>query len=434
MRVRILQRSAALTAYEHAPPLDVASTDSVSLNTPTFSIAELQALFNEVLPSSSSASNFALSVTPSISSEWFIDSACCNQMTVNPHLKASYTPPTLLTITIANGSTITVNHYSLTRQIVGTTRKVGQLIELTCLHIPSSSVSALVIAASSFIELWHSRLATPSTSTEPINPTSHESPPTDPTSDDSPLSTPTAKPVNTAASEPHHSHRIGTWHLVDLSSGKSAIGCKRVYKIKTRSDDTVDRYKARLIAKGIHSGPLFQMDVKNVFLNGELTKEVYMQLPPDDMIITGDDVHSIQDLNYFLGQHFEMKDPGSLSFSLFMLASWSPHYAVVLKILRYLKGTLFHGLHFSSQLSFTLQAYSDADWVGYPTNRCFTIGYYFLLGDSLISWCSKKQTVVSHSNTKAEYRALVDTTAKLLWLHWLLQDLGIDCSTAIPIE
>ena len=44
--------------------------------------------------------------------------------------------------------------------------------------------------------------------------------------------------------------KTGTWHLVDLSGDKSAIGCKRVYKIKTRSDDTVDRYKARLIAKG----------------------------------------------------------------------------------------------------------------------------------------------------------------------------------------
>ena len=120
--------------------------------------------------------------------------------------------------------------------------------------------------------------------------------------------------------------------------------------------------------------------------------------------------------------------------SQFMLATQSPHYAVVLKILWYLKGTLFHGLHFSSQLLFTFQAYSDADWVGYPINRRFTTRYYFLLGDSFISWRSKKQTVVSHSNTKAEYRALVDTTAKLLWLHWLLQDLGIDCFTAVPIE
>ena len=45
-------------------------------------------------------------------------------------------------------------------------------------------------------------------------------------------------------------HKTGTWDLVDLPSGKSAIGCKLVYKIKTRSDGTVDRYKACLVAKG----------------------------------------------------------------------------------------------------------------------------------------------------------------------------------------
>jgi hypothetical protein len=41
-----------------------------------------------------------------------------------------------------------------------------------------------------------------------------------------------------------------TWDLVDLPTSKSTIGCKWVYKIKTRSDDTVDRYKARHVAKG----------------------------------------------------------------------------------------------------------------------------------------------------------------------------------------
>ena len=45
-------------------------------------------------------------------------------------------------------------------------------------------------------------------------------------------------------------HKTGTWDLVDLPSGKSAIGCTWVYKIKTQSDGTVDRYKARLVARG----------------------------------------------------------------------------------------------------------------------------------------------------------------------------------------
>ena len=76
--------------------------------------------------------------------------------------------------------------------------------------------------------------------------------------------------------------------------------------------------------------------------------------------------------------------------SQFMAAARSPHYAVVLRILQYLKGTIFDGPHFSSHSSLTLQAYSDADWAGDPTDRRSTTGYCFLLGDSLISWRSKK--------------------------------------------
>ena len=106
--------------------------------------------------------------------------------------------------------------------------------------------------------------------------------------------------------------------------------------------------------------------------------------------------------------------------SQFMVALRSPHYAAVLRILRYLKDTIFDGLHFSSHSSLTLQAYSDADWAGDPTDRRSTTGYSFLLGDSLISWRSKKQTVDARSSTEAEYRELAATTAKLIWLRWLL--------------
>ncbi len=40
-----------------------------------------------------------------------------------------------------------------------------------------------------------------------------------------------------------------TWDLVDLPRGKSAIGCKWVYKIKTKTDGIIERYKTRFVAK-----------------------------------------------------------------------------------------------------------------------------------------------------------------------------------------
>ena len=66
------------------------------------------------------------------------------------------------------------------------------------------------------------------------------------------------------------------------------------------------------------------------------------------------------------------------------------HHATVLRILRYLKGTLFHGIFYFAQSPIVLRAFSDADWAGDPTDRRSTTSYCFLLGSSLISWRSKK--------------------------------------------
>ena len=71
--------------------------------------------------------------------------------------------------------------------------------------------------------------------------------------------------------------------------------------------------------------------------------------------------------------------------SQFMAAPRFTQFLVVLRILRYLKGTLFHGLYFSSRSHLQLHPYTDADWASDPTDHPFTTGYYFLLGTSLIS-------------------------------------------------
>ena len=44
--------------------------------------------------------------------------------------------------------------------------------------------------------------------------------------------------------------RSGTWDLVSLPFGVRPITCKWVYKIKTPSDGSLERYKARLVARG----------------------------------------------------------------------------------------------------------------------------------------------------------------------------------------
>ncbi|KAL5796556.1 hypothetical protein ACOSQ2_001376 [Xanthoceras sorbifolium] len=60
-------------------------------------------------------------------------------------------------------------------------------------------------------------------------------------------------------------------------------------------------------------------------------------------------------------------------------------------------------------------------------------GFCIFLGDSLISWKSKKKTVVSKSSTEAEYQAMASTTTEIVWLRWLLADMGVSLSHLTPM-
>ncbi|KAL0381400.1 UNVERIFIED_CONTAM: Retrovirus-related Pol polyprotein from transposon RE2 [Sesamum angustifolium] len=111
-----------------------------------------------------------------------------------------------------------------------------------------------------------------------------------------------------------------------------------------------------------------------------------------------------------------------------------PHWDAALHLVRYLKGTHTLGLFFASTSSFKLTAYSDSDWASCFDTRGSVSGYCVSLGDSLVSWKSKKQATVSHSSAEAEYRSMGSAACELLWVRYILGEFGIPLVTPIPFH
>jgi len=87
---------------------------------------------------------------------------------------------------------------------------------------------------------------------------------------------------------------------------------------------------------------------------------------------------------------------------LHMHAPRDTHLSMLKRILRYVKGTLHFGLHLHATKPTSLTAYSDADWAGCPDTRRSTSGFCIYLGDTLVSWSSKRQNTISRSSAEAE--------------------------------
>eukprot|EP00253_Pinus_taeda_P025544 PITA_25544 len=206
-----------------------------------------------------------------------------------------------------------------------------------------------------------------------------------------------------------------------------------------------------------------QMDVKNAFLRGDLSEEIYMEKPHgfiQDSSLAYILKKSLYDLTSVpracsalaiatikraLHDRFLMMDMGPLHFFLGLEIS---HDATGIKLsqAKYAqdllkrfhmtdckpaptpflsRGTITFGIHYPAGTTLNLLGYKDSEWAGDSIDRKSTSGYSLSLGSGPICWLSKKQAAIALSSVDVEYRGVVNITIQAMWLQHFLTELGV---------
>ncbi|KAE8662571.1 No pollen germination related 2 [Hibiscus syriacus] len=224
-----------------------------------------------------------------------------------------------------------------------------------------------------------------------------------------------------------------TWCVVPLPLGKVPIGCKWVYKVKFRSNGEVERYKARLVTKGYNQrecvdfvesfSPVAKLVTlpqgfcsqrenmvcrlqKSIYGLKEGTNIVVMLIYVDDLLIIGNNAAMIEELKNV------------------KLTSTDYDSGLIENGEKRIDDEVLQGEKEVFQRC-QLTTFCDADWVACLMTRRSITGFCVKLGNSLISWNSKKHNTIARSSAEAEYISMAMVAVEIVWLRGLLIELGV---------
>ena len=102
--------------------------------------------------------------------------------------------------------------------------------------------------------------------------------------------------------------------------------------------------------------------------------------------------------------------------SQYVTALTLQHIMACSRVLRYLNETADYGLKFSTGREMIITGFTDADWACDIDDKKSIGAYCIYFGNNLVSWSSKKQSVVTRSIAESEYRALASASAEITWI------------------
>lgn len=137
-------------------------------------------------------------------------------------------------------------------------------------------------------------------------------------------------------------------------------------------------------------------------------------------------------LNYLTITRPDIAFPVSVV-SQFMSEPTQTHWEAAIRIVKYLKGAPGKGVLYADYGHTSVEAFSDADWAGSPSDRRSTTGFCVFVGGNLVSWKSKKQSVVARSSAESEYRAMAHVTSEIVWVHNILREVGVEVQLPVSL-